>query len=89
MAKVRMTKETVEKVVKVEEKVYTLSLSQEELDAVGAVLARVGGSPDTTRRGLTQSVFDAIFEQVSREKGVDADKKFFYQHDINGHITFE
>lgn len=89
MAKVTMSKETVEKVVKVEQKVYTLTLSLEELEAVGVVLARVGGSPDTTRRKHTQSVFDAMFEQVSREKGVDPDKKFFYQHDVSGHISFD
>jgi hypothetical protein len=52
---------TVTKTVMVEETVgITLELSVEEAEAIAAVLYRVGGDPNTSRRGLTDRVSNAL-----------------------------
>jgi hypothetical protein len=72
--------------VEVEEKVYNLVLDYDELITLGAILARIGGSPDNTRRKQTQAIFDAIANRLECEK-IKADKILFNATDITGNIT--
>lgn len=40
---------------------YLLKLSEEEAEVLAAVLARIGGDPDGTYRGVTKGIGDALF----------------------------
>ena len=44
----------------------TLTLSFSEVEVVMAILARVGGNPDTTPRRYADSVYEALFDSGSR-----------------------
>lgn len=90
MANVSMSKTKIKKMVEIEEeqKVYTLTVTTEELLALGVVLARVGGNGETSRRKYAQSVFDAIYKQLERESA-KPENKLFYQDDATGHISFK
>lgn len=68
MANATRTTRKVEKVVEVEEPDgVVLELTQEEADTLFAVLGRVGGAP-STRRGLSDHIFDALYEAGFRSK---------------------
>ena len=58
----------------------TLELSYDEAMALSAVLRRVGGSPDTTRRGLTAEIEDSLYAAGVRDTEA---------YDLNGTVNFE
>jgi hypothetical protein len=52
----KATKDVIQAQIKV-----ILTLSKEEALALLAVLSKVGGNPKTSRRGLTQAVYNALY----------------------------
>lgn len=61
MAKVEKTE--VVKLVEVTEPGVTLALTLDEVEVLQVVLARVGGQPAITARGIVQEIFFALREQ--------------------------
>lgn len=58
---------TVMQPVKVKEREYTLTLSEDEAKAVYAVLLAVGGNPSTSPRGLIDNVQDQFVQYMHYE----------------------
>lgn len=56
---------------------YTLTLSQEEADAVYSALANVGGSPSRSPRGLIDNVLDAFVNRGVRREHETAGSVYF------------
>ena len=69
MAKLKV--ETIPPVVPVKE--FILRMSEEEAEAVIAVLGRVGGNPDTSRRKNIQKVYDLLYDELGTGDTSDLD----------------
>lgn len=69
MANVSVENKKVKKMVEVfeEKKVFTLELSQEELNALSIVLRVVGGCPRTSIRKYTEEISDVIHGHTSKK----------------------
>jgi len=68
--------------------VYTLELSQDEAIALVDVLSRIGGSPNSSRRGLTHNIYEGLVAAgvlpVVKMDNYDG----FYPEDLEGHMVF-
>ncbi len=62
MAKAKMSDKLVEVVVKKKQRMITLQITEDEASALAAIFDLVGGHPDTTERGLTDSISSALSE---------------------------
>lgn len=60
MANASVTTNKVEKTIVVEEEVITLALNRAEATILMDIFSRIGGDPETTRRGLVDNMNDAL-----------------------------
>lgn len=63
---------------------FQLELSPEEAGALAQVLAATGGPPASSRRGLTQPIFDALIKAGAEYYTVGDTRR-----DLNGSLVFE
>jgi hypothetical protein len=63
--------------------VTTIQLSQEEAETLCVVLRKIGGSPETTRRGFTDNIYQAL-----RTIGFDKDYNTMKGYEMNGSLEF-
>jgi hypothetical protein len=74
---------SVQKTVTVQEKVYTLSLSEQEVSTLVAIFSRIGGSPALSARGNVSRIIEAL------NKAGAPHYTNVKEHDyISGSITF-